>query len=150
MVQDGIVSLDADGGFATVVKRAWPAAVRAYSKARYDPAELARALAGYSAGRGADGDPRVALNDARFTDNWRDLPDVPDGAALWALRGRTEISHLFSQDRVDVKFFVEVLQAVDCLRLTLLTDGRCVPADRIPAILRDMEETLVREAAPGG
>src|SRR5262249_32262450 len=144
MVQDGLVSVDATGPFTEIARRCWSAAVAAYSRSHYDPQDLRRALAD---GDG-DGDPRVALNDARVSDGWPDLPDV-DGAELDALRGQTRITHLFSQERVDVRFFVEVLSSSDGLCLTLLTDTRYVPSDTVPDILRSMEARLIDEARAG-
>lgn len=146
LVQDGIVCLDTEGSFIDVVHRAWPAVVMMYARSHYDPAELRRALEDYRARRGQDGDPRVALNDARMRDYWTGLPDAPDATALRGLCEHTRITHVSSQDRVDVRFFVEVLQSVDALRLTLLTDGRYVSTRQIPDILRGMEEILVQEA----
>lgn len=147
LVQDGVISVDTQGCFAEVIRRAWPASVRTYSRSRYHPGELESALAEYAARRGTDGDPRVALNDARFDSAWTRLPESEDDTQFRALRERTSISHQFSQERVDVKFFVEVSQADDGLRMSLLTDGTYIPSELIPDILRGMEGLLVEEAA---
>ncbi|MCX5088323.1 condensation domain-containing protein [Streptomyces sp. NBC_00365] len=147
LVQDGVVSLDTRGSFAEVIRRAWPASLRTYSRSRYHPGELESALAEYAARRGTDGDPRVALNDARFDSAWTRLPEPEDDMRLRALRESTTISHQFSQERVDVKFFVEVSGADDCLSMSLLTDATYIPSELIPDILRGMEELLLEEAA---
>jgi len=146
LVQDGVISIDTDGDFDTVIRRAWPASILAYSRSRYRPSDLQVAALAYEAEQGHDGDPRVALKDARFSEEFSELPDPVDRAGLWELCDETVISHVFSQERVDVKLFIEISQSTDCLQVTLLTDGTYVPSGMIPQILRNMETLLIRES----
>lgn len=146
LVQDGIVRVHTTGSFRAIVRRAWPAALRMYAMSQYDPAKLEAATDRYASETGRDADPRVVLNDWRFTDEWRALMHGSDRRAISQLLRATTVRHVFTQERIDVIFYIEIAEDPRALRMSLVTDPGCVRPEAIPGILLAMEEFLVAAA----
>ncbi|MEV0588384.1 condensation domain-containing protein [Nonomuraea sp. NPDC050310] len=144
--QEGLLTLDTDLPFAELLRRAVPAAMRAYRSAFHDPADRARVVAAESARRGEPVHPNCCFNDLRFADPG---PAPCEPEELERALDKTTLSWPMSQDKLNCRFCVHVTPE----GVSLTADTRYLPRPAIEAWLRGLESTLVEAAlaeAPTG
>ncbi|MFG2819504.1 condensation domain-containing protein [Kitasatospora sp. NPDC048365] len=152
VAQDAPITVDLAGAdFAAVVHRAARAAMSSYAAAKWDPAEVAAAVAEVERGRGEPVDLscninlRLAMNGVDHGLAERAGRATPDELA--ELRARTRISQEIgtARDRAGRKFFLRVVHhSSDAVEVSLRADTAVLSRNEIVGHLMELEEAAVR------
>jgi condensation domain-containing protein len=136
--------------FGEAVKRAWHSAMGAYKHAYYDPAALEGPVGRVVSERAGGIDLSCFFNDLRG--RGRDAAggaaaDGPAPATLWELAGQASLTWEppRDEDYCD-RVFLYALDVPGTLALRLRADERYLDAAAVTAVLRGIEEILIRAA----
>lgn len=153
--QEGLVVVDTGAAtFGELVRRTGRAALRAYRHARFDAAEVERALGRVQAERG----PRVrsfgCFNDLRLVERPAAPAQAPrpDEGLVRAALGETRLTWPLSLDELSCWFCVHIGGEPGATAVSLTADTRLVAPDDMERFLYGLEALLVesafREVAP--
>ncbi|MEV4243034.1 condensation domain-containing protein [Streptosporangium canum] len=143
--QEGLFVLDlrGDATFADLLRRAKPAALRAYRSAYHDPDDRDRLTARISRERGAEIHPYCCFNDMRFIDR---VDASHDERTVRQAMEETTLTWPLSQDRLNCRFCLHVTGEPGGLGVSLTADTRFLPRPAMERYLYDLESLLVEAA----
>ncbi|MFD8559042.1 hypothetical protein ACFV1N_17315 [Streptosporangium canum] len=143
--QEGLFVLDlrGDATFADLLRRAKPAALRAYRSAYHDPDDRDRLTARISRERGAEIHPYCCFNDMRFVDR---VDASHDERTVRQAMEETALTWPLSQDRLNCRFCLHVTGEPGGLGVSLTADTRFLPRPAMERYLYDLESLLVEAA----
>ncbi|WP_051864610.1 condensation domain-containing protein [Streptosporangium roseum] len=143
--QEGLFVLDlrGDATFADLLRRAKPAALRAYRSAYHDPDDRDRLTARISRERGAEIHPYCCFNDMRFVDR---VDASHDERTVRQAMAETALTWPLSQDRLNCRFCLHVTGEPGGLGVSLTADTRFLPRPAMERYLYDLESLLVEAA----
>ncbi|MFI6885458.1 condensation domain-containing protein [Streptosporangium canum] len=143
--QEGLFVLDlrGDATFADLLRRAKPAALRAYRSAYHDPDDRDRLTARVSRERGAEIHPYCCFNDMRFVDR---VDASHDERTVRQAMKETALTWPLSQDRLNCRFCLHVTGEPGGLGVSLTADTRFLPRPAMERYLYDLESLLVEAA----
>lgn len=137
-----VIEAPPSSDLSELIPRAWRAALIAYRFAHYDQAALDRGLRESGRGGEVEVDPYCCFNDIRG--NTPITSSMDDDEMVHALSATTV--EWLSKPSFNWRFFLEVRPAVSGVCLSLTTDARYLPPERMEAFLRDLERRVVMAA----
>ncbi|MFG1863484.1 condensation domain-containing protein [Microbispora bryophytorum] len=143
--QDGLFVLDLPAtDFAAVCRAAQRGALRAYRNAHYDPFEMQAMREEIGRRRGREPDLDAFFNDRRTVGTWPGLPPVGPDEDVARLTENTTTYVTNAWPGVRFKAFFTVVSAPDTGKLSLIVDTAYLPSGTAEAMLRGVENLLVR------
>lgn len=148
LCEDGLFVLDQGEArtFDGLVEATFRAALATYRYGFYDRAERDALIRRTAEERNAPIRLSAYFNDARFTDDWSEVPDAATPQELRGLAERTEVDVVGTWDRQDSTFFLAANECPHACLLTLLVDTAQVTVAETRETLLAIEAVLVAAA----